>query len=61
VNEDEAMIETSVEPKLGNRKGTQWSLRFKSYSPRSRVRLPHRGTSSNPNKALKRKNGEFKK
>jgi len=26
VNEDEAMIETSVEPKLGNRKGTQWSL-----------------------------------
>jgi len=33
VNEDGATIGSNMKPKLGNIKGTQGSLRFKSYLP----------------------------
>jgi len=48
VNEDEAMIENSVEPKLGNRKGTQESLSFKSYLPGGGVFNRFRGGKTMP-------------
>jgi len=52
VNEDEAMIGTNVEPKLGNKKETQGTLSFKSYLPGGGVFSKFGGGKLCPNKAL---------